>query len=64
MNRRQKERGVTIRNPAYRKALERLDEALERNSRGSNAELTELLGRIMFGDLWDDGVSDPAHKPE
>jgi hypothetical protein len=41
-----------IRNPAYRQALQRLDESLEQNSGFSNAEKIELLGRHLFGDLW------------
>jgi len=35
-------------------ALCRLDDAVERNVGNSNAEKTERIGRIIFGELWDD----------
>jgi hypothetical protein len=41
-----------VRNPAYRRAFERLDEALEQNTPSDYSEKTELLGMAMFGDLW------------
>jgi tetrahydromethanopterin S-methyltransferase subunit G len=52
MNRRQKQPYLKVRNPAYRRAFQRLDESLEQNSGFSNAEKTELLGKHIFGDLW------------
>lgn len=52
MNRRQKPLPRRSRNPAYRQAFERLDEALEQNTSVSNAERLQLIGRQMFGDLW------------
>ena len=41
-----------VRNPAYRQALQRLDEALGENTQSDFSEKTELLGMAMFGDLW------------
>jgi hypothetical protein len=41
-----------VRNPAYRQALQRLDEALEENTQSDYSEKTELLGMAMFGDTW------------
>ncbi|HXB57956.1 MAG TPA: hypothetical protein VNU95_00215 [Candidatus Acidoferrales bacterium] len=52
MNHHQKRPGVTLRNPAWRHAVETLDEALGQNSEHSNAELIDRMGRHMFGDLW------------
>ena len=65
MNRQQKHPHLAVRNAAYRKALQRLDQALERNSRWSNAEKIQLLGRLMFGDSWDEvEESDSPERPE
>jgi hypothetical protein len=52
MNRHQKHPHLIVRNPAYRQAFERLDEALEKNTQPENSEKIQLLGRLMFGDLW------------
>jgi hypothetical protein len=41
-----------VRNPAYRQALQRLDDALGENTQSDYSEKTELLGMAMFGDLW------------
>lgn len=54
MRRRQRPSPRRPRDPAYRRAFERLDEALEENSGFSNAERIQRLGRCMFGDLWDE----------
>ena len=54
MTRQHKQPQMTVRNPAYRQAFQRLDESLEQNSDFSYAEQIQLLGRQMFGDLWDD----------
>jgi hypothetical protein len=52
MNHYQKCPSLIVRNPAWRRAIERLGESLEQNSEHSNAELIERMGRHMFGDLW------------
>jgi hypothetical protein len=41
-----------VRNPAYRQALQRLDEALEQNTPSDNSEKLDLMGQHLFGDLW------------
>lgn len=43
---------ILVRNPAWRRAIERLDESLDQNSEHSYAEKLDLIGRHMFGDLW------------
>jgi hypothetical protein len=40
--------------PAYRPAFERLSAAVAENTPGDNSEVTELLGRRIFGDLWNE----------
>jgi len=52
MNRHPKPPRPVVRNPAWRQAFQRLDEALAQKSGFSNAEKIELLGRHLFGDLW------------
>ncbi len=52
MNRHPKHPHLNVRNPAYRQAFQRLDEALEENTQSDYSEKTELLGIAMFGDLW------------
>ena len=47
-----------VRNLAYREAFQRLDGALEENTSVSHAERTQLIGRQMFGDLWDEPKED------
>lgn len=54
MNRRSQPPQHRPKNAAYRQAFERLDEALVDNTGVSNAERLQLIGRHMFGDLWDD----------
>jgi hypothetical protein len=41
-----------VRNPAYRQALQRLDEALVQNAPSDNSEKLDLMGQHLFGDLW------------
>lgn len=41
-------RGVRL--PAYRRALQRLEAALEKNTAADNSERIRLLLRIMFGE--------------
>lgn len=52
MNSRQKPAHQRVRNPAYRQAFERLEEALERNAPADYSQQLELIGRQLFGDLW------------
>ncbi len=40
-----------VRNPAYRQAFQRLDEALEQNSEFSNAEKIRLMRQTIFADV-------------
>ena len=47
----QKHSRPIVRDPAWRPALQRLDEALERASDGSNAEKIRLLRVAMFADV-------------
>ena len=65
MSRHRKSPPPRIKNPAYRPALERLDAALKETMRQAGEFVStariEALGRVMFGDLWDDG--DPASGP-
>lgn len=52
MNRPQKCSPLTIRNSAWRRAVEQLDDRLDQNSEHSYGEKLDLIGRHMFGDLW------------
>ena len=36
----------------WRRAVERMDEALQQNAPADYSEQIEILGRHMFGDLW------------
>ena len=51
MNRHPKNPQLIVRNPAYRRAFQRLDEALEENASVSNAERIELMHRAYFADV-------------
>ena len=66
MNRQQKHPQLAVRNAAYRKSLQGLDEALERNTRTFTAETINLklqqIRRRLFGDGVD-GVTGPG-RPE
>ncbi len=66
MNRQQKHPQLAVRNAASRKALQRLDEALERNTRSFSAKTMNLklqqIRRRLFGDPVD-GVTGPE-RPE
>jgi hypothetical protein len=61
MNHHQKHPSLLVRNSAWRRAFERLDESLDQNSDYSNAELLDRMGRHPFGDLWH-ATKDPAPK--
>ena len=39
------------RNPAYRQAFARLDEALAKNTQGDNSEMIRLMRLAMFADV-------------
>ena len=69
MNRQQKHPQLAVRNAAYRKSLQRLDEALERNTRSFNSETMnlklQLIRRRLFGVLPEDvNETHSAQKPE
>jgi hypothetical protein len=51
MNQGQKSSRSLIKNPAYREAFERLDEALVHRSGGSNFERIQMVRRALFGDV-------------
>jgi hypothetical protein len=51
MNRRQKSPPPRLKNPAYRQAFERLDNALEENAPCDNREKIRLLRLAMFADV-------------
>jgi hypothetical protein len=36
----------------WRRAIQRMDEALQKNAPTDYSEQIEILGRHMFGDLW------------
>jgi len=52
MNRQPGQPHGNVRKPAYRQAVQRLDEALEQRDDLFDDEKTEALGRRIFGDLW------------
>jgi hypothetical protein len=51
MNRHQKSHPKRNKNPAYRPAFERLDSALEENTRSDNYEKIRLMRLAMFADV-------------
>ena len=51
MNRHQKHPHLIVRNPAYRQAFERLDEALEANTQPDNTEKIRLIRQAAFADV-------------
>ena len=51
MTRHSNPHNLKVRNPAYRPAFARLDEALEKNSGGSNAGRIKLMRQAMFADV-------------
>ena len=51
MNRHSKPPRLIVRNPAYRQAFQRLDDALEQNSPFSNAEKIRLMRQVYFADV-------------
>lgn len=52
MNRHQKPARPFARCPAYRQAIGKLEEALEKNAPSDNAEQLDLIAGHLFGDLW------------
>lgn len=64
MNRRPSPPSPRSHPPAYRRAFERLDAALEANTEAEDySERVNLLGIAMFGDSWKQPASDEAAKP-
>jgi hypothetical protein len=51
MNCHRKPPRLVLRDPAHRKAFQRLDESLEKNSGSSNAEVIKLLRQTAFADV-------------
>jgi hypothetical protein len=51
LNSYQKPNHLKVRNPAYRRAFERLDEALEKNTPSNNYEKIRLMRLALFGDV-------------
>lgn len=51
MNRRQKPPQRRPKNPAYRQAFERLDEALAENTQSDNSEKIRLMRQAMFASV-------------
>jgi hypothetical protein len=47
---------------AYERLGHRMDEIAEREGWTAQAEQTELLGRTMFGDLWDKHAMPEDHS--
>ena len=54
LRRRRPQQGLTL--------SQQLAQHLSQDDNGSNAEKIELLGREMFGDLWDDIDPPPEDK--
>lgn len=52
MNRRPPPPSPRSQPPAYHRAFERLDAALEANTETNNSERLRLLGQFMFGGDW------------
>ena len=51
MTRRQAPPNPIVLNPAYRRAFQRLDETLDKNTNFSNAEIIKLMREAMFADV-------------
>jgi hypothetical protein len=51
MSRHQKPARPIVRNPAYRQAFERLDEALEENTPSDNSHKIRLMREAYFADV-------------
>jgi hypothetical protein len=51
MNRHPKNPQLIVHNPAYRRAFQKLDEALEENATSSNAERIKSLRQPLFADV-------------
>jgi len=55
---------LTVRNPAYRQAFQRLDESLEENSYFSNAEKIAAMRKAYFADVDEFQKSGGVKLPE
>lgn len=64
MNRHQRISPRQSRNPAYRQAFERLDEALEENTPSDNREKIRLLRHVMFADVEEFVKTNPIILPK
>ena len=64
MSRQQKTPFHRPKDPAYRRAFERLDEALEENTPCDNSEKIKLLRLAMFGDVDEFEKTDPIILPK
>jgi hypothetical protein len=51
MNRHHKQPQMTVRNPTYRQAFQRLDESLVVNAQSDNFEKIQLMRLALFGDV-------------
>jgi len=51
VNRQHKQPQMTVRNPAYRQAFQRLDESLEENTRLDNIEFMRRMSAEYFADV-------------
>jgi hypothetical protein len=64
MNQRHKPPPRRPKNPAYRQAFERLDEALEENTSFDNVDKRKLLRRALFGDVEKHVKTNPITLPQ
>lgn len=64
MNRRPRPQPQRIKNRAYRQAFERLDEALEENTKVNNAELIRQMRAEYFADVDELAKSGTVKIPE
>jgi hypothetical protein len=64
MNRHQKPPPLAIRNPACRRAVQRLEEALARHSAYYNAEKINLLRQALFGVVAESPCSRTVDPPQ
>ena len=51
MNRHQKRPQIIVRNPAYRQAIQRLDQSLEENTQSDNTEKIRRMRQAAFADV-------------
>ena len=64
MNRHQKQPHRMVRNPTYRQAFQCLDEALDKNTTCSHAEMLKLLYETMFGEEYKPEKSGATINPK